>query len=199
MCRPPVLNQVYWFNDMFFLLLLPHFIIFISWSKVAFQEGSESGIQWGVGGTPFCKENSFIDTARDVGSQESGCKPMLADVMNRKWRVSLLKKTPTEGWREGQEKGWGIRREGGWAYRGRSRVSTAEEVQVWPTWISLFWFSSFSFSIIAVFEYNLLLISWLLGFCYRWSLSHFLEFCLGMNCLCCNFPIKCLNHARVFV
>ena len=50
-----------------------------------------------MGGTPFCKENSVIDTARDVGSQGSGCKPMLADVMNRKWRVGLLKKTPTEG------------------------------------------------------------------------------------------------------
>ena len=50
-----------------------------------------------MGGTPFCEENSFIDTARDVGSQGSGCKPMLADVMNRKWRVGLLKKTPTEG------------------------------------------------------------------------------------------------------
>ena len=49
------------------------------------------------GGTPFCKGNSFIDTARDVGSQGSGCKPMLADVMNRKWRAGLLKKTPTEG------------------------------------------------------------------------------------------------------
>ena len=80
-----------------FLSLLPPFIILISWSKVAFQEGSGSGIQWGVGGTPFCKENSFIDTARDVGSQGSGCKPMLADVMNRKWGVGLLKKTPTEG------------------------------------------------------------------------------------------------------
>ena len=49
-----------------------------------------------MGGTPFCKENSFIDTARDVGSQGRGCKPMLVDVMNRKWRVGLLKKTPTE-------------------------------------------------------------------------------------------------------
>ena len=50
-----------------FLLLLSSFIIFISWSKVAFQEGSGSGIRWGVGGTPFCKESSFKDTTKRHG------------------------------------------------------------------------------------------------------------------------------------
>ena len=58
-----------------------------------------------MGGTPFCKENSFIDTARDVGSDEGGCKPMLADVMNRKWRAGLLKKTPTEGLKKKEKRG----------------------------------------------------------------------------------------------
>ena len=80
-------------------------IFIIITSFYYFDKLKQGGISRGIrewnsvrsGGTPFCKENSFIDTARDVGSQGSGCKPMLADVMNRKWRVGLLKKTPTEG------------------------------------------------------------------------------------------------------
>ena len=39
----------------------------------------------------------------------------------------------------------------------------------------------------------------LLWFWYSWFWSHSLEFCLSMNCLCCSFLIKCLNHAWVLV
>ena len=61
-----------------------------------------------MGGTPFCKGNSFIDTARDVGSQGSGCKPMLADVMNRgreEWFAKKGKKNRDLGEKRRENRG----------------------------------------------------------------------------------------------